>query len=320
MTRLIIPICVGLLTSLTTAHADAYLYACKVGNKTAPLVVDDAKNTILWENVEYDGIVNAMEDDPPSCARMGWRVSLGENTFNFCTATKGWGAIETQGKVKVTCNLQSTFTVQATFDNQSQNDNPPPTTAKPAVSADPIADAIKNSPPPNNESAVNKLLSRMAGSDGRPARMIGPDEYHPSHPVDPEPAPSPSNQELSCASQEVRKILYDGTLGKTLGYVEAYRKRIGNNGSPAAIALEEVSHWRGKVVNIREISREPGSVSCAAEFEWQNLPSKQSLGMVGMILLTEGIRDESCIKINYKVQPLLDKPGQFYASWRCNDG
>jgi hypothetical protein len=304
MARLLIPICVALLAILTTAHADMYLYSCKMGKNNFPLVVDDEEMTLGWQGTKHVGIGNAMEDSQTRCGKAGWHVEDGEASFDFCVGTKGYGAIQKQDRVVTACDLQATFT------------NPYPQERSKAANS-PIADAA-NKPRTSTETAVGNLLSRMAGSDGKPARMIGPDEWHPTH--DPDPVPTQNNPGLSCSSDDVKKILYDGTLGKTLGYVEVYRKRTGNNGSPAAIALEEVSHWRGKVVNIRETSREPGSVSCAAEFEWQNLPSKQSLGMVGMILLTEGIRDESCIKVNYKVQPLLDKPGQIYVSWRCNDG
>jgi hypothetical protein len=331
MTKLTIPIGVALLASLTAARADTYLYSCKVGKNNLPLVVDDEEMTLGWQGVKHAPITNAMEDDPPGCGRAGWNVNDGEQSFKFCTATKGYGAIEKKDKVVTTCDLQATFTNPYPPEPQKQE------SAKPS---DPIADALnkpapQSVPQPTSGNWIDKLMAQqkaLADANKPPpprsqieerlgARMVSPSEYHPSHPIEPEPAPpAPTqNEPLSCSSDGVKNILYNGTFGKFQSYVEQYKKH-GNANSPAGIALEQVSHWRGTVANIRETNRTPGSVSCAAEFEWSNMPSRESLQMVGMILLTEGIKDPSCIQINYKVEPLLDKPGQIYVTWRCNDG
>ena len=355
MTKLTIPIGLALLASLTTAHADMYLYSCKIGksNIASPLVVDSEEIILGWQKVKHIDISNVSIEENPSCGRVGWHVEYGEDSFNFCTWNRGSANIQKQDRVIAVCDLKETFT----------NPYPPEKPVEPPVASVP--------PPQPKRTPDQSGIAEMLG-----ARDVSPSEYRPSHPVEPEPeatvqpskppltiddlrgkyhAPPPAstpdpvgswidrwsaqqkmiadanrspppeptpasqNEQLSCSSEGVKNILYNGTFGKFQSYVEQYKKN-SNANSSAGIALEQVSHWKGTVANIRETNRTPGNVSCAAEFEWSNMPPRESLQMVGLILLTEGIKDPSCIKINYQVQPLLDKPGQIYVSWRCNDG
>lgn len=322
-------------------NTEIYDYSCKVDGKTSPLRVDANAKILVWRGAEYT-ISDANSPDKIVCAKAGWHAEGNGTSFDFCAATQGYAEIEKDGNVEAACDLKRSLIFSSSEEQQTKELSPdpaPPVSAQQhrpnsadnASTNDLIEDAVrendkKQSAP--NLSPDTKPPERQSMSPPQQDRTAdpGPDwlkKWSAQQKVieDSKKQPPPENteEELSCNSAAAKQILVDGTIGKTLGYVERY-KRQANANSPAGIALEQVSHWRGTVVNVRETNRTPGRVSCAAEFEWSNLPSRESLQMVGMILLTEGIKDPSCIKINYQVQPLLDKPGQVYVSWRCNDG
>lgn len=118
-----------LATALTIAaapaHAEIYNYSCEVcvfpgivsesyqecdvvNGKTYPLRIDDSKKVLEWRGKKY----NITEQ--PNCAKYGWHAEGNGTSFEFCTATKGYGAIiaklkapqEGTDEVRVQCNLK----------------------------------------------------------------------------------------------------------------------------------------------------------------------------------------------------------------------
>ena len=104
--------------STTTVYAEIYNYSCKacvfprivsddgsdgcdvVDGKTYPLRVDDNKNVLEWRGNKYSLTVE-------SCGRYGWHAEGDGTSFTFCTATKGYAAIEDKdGNVQAECNLK----------------------------------------------------------------------------------------------------------------------------------------------------------------------------------------------------------------------
>ena len=81
------------------SYAEIYNYSCGNG-KTYPLRVDDSKNILEWRGKKYS------LTEQPNCARYGWHAEGNGTSFDFCTATKGYGAIEIKGEVKVQCDLK----------------------------------------------------------------------------------------------------------------------------------------------------------------------------------------------------------------------
>jgi hypothetical protein len=104
--------------STTAAYAEIYNYSCKaclfprivgddgygrcdvVDGKTFPLRVDDSKNVLEWRGKKYS------LTELPSCGRYGWHAEGNGTSFDFCTATKGYGAIATNDEVRVQCDLR----------------------------------------------------------------------------------------------------------------------------------------------------------------------------------------------------------------------
>jgi len=86
--------------SITVVYAEIYNYSCKVDGKTYPLRVDDNKNVLEWRGNKYSLTVE-------SCGRYGWHAEGDGTSFTFCTATKGYAAIEDKdGNVQAECNLK----------------------------------------------------------------------------------------------------------------------------------------------------------------------------------------------------------------------
>jgi|ERR1700678_143886 hypothetical protein len=82
-------------------QADTYTYLCKVDGKTYPLRVDEDKNVLEWRGKSYSLAVK------PDCGRYGWRAEGNGTSFDFCTATQGYAAIEDKdGNNQVECNLR----------------------------------------------------------------------------------------------------------------------------------------------------------------------------------------------------------------------
>jgi hypothetical protein len=103
--------------STTAVHAELFNYSCNacvfpsivtdgydgcdvVDGKTYPLRVDDNKNVLEWRGKKYS------LTEQPNCAKYGWHAEGNGTSFDFCTATQGYGAIDDKGDVKVRCNLK----------------------------------------------------------------------------------------------------------------------------------------------------------------------------------------------------------------------
>jgi hypothetical protein len=97
MNRIVISALVAIST--TSAHAGTYSYICADHGKSFPLKVDDTQNTLEWKGTTYKIIEN--ED----CAKFGWRAEKDGTSFDFCTATKGYAAIEQNG-IEIQCDLK----------------------------------------------------------------------------------------------------------------------------------------------------------------------------------------------------------------------
>jgi hypothetical protein len=85
--------------STTPAHAYTYNYVCKDHGKSIPLRVDDTQNTLEWKGATYK--IKENQD----CAKFGWHVEKDGTSFDFCTATQGYAAIEQSG-TEIQCNLK----------------------------------------------------------------------------------------------------------------------------------------------------------------------------------------------------------------------
>ena len=122
MMKLAIALIFALLPT-TAVYAEIYNYSCKacvfpkivgdqgydgcdvVDGKTYPLRVDDNKNVLEWRGKKYS-LTIASADEPDGCAKYGWHARGNGTSFTFCTATQGYGAIETKDEVRVRCDLK----------------------------------------------------------------------------------------------------------------------------------------------------------------------------------------------------------------------
>jgi hypothetical protein len=105
--------------STTAVYAESYNYSCKacvfprivsddgndgcdvVDGKTYPLRVDANKNVLEWRGKQYS------LTEQPNCAKYGWHAVGNGTSFDVCTPTKGYAAIEdNDGNVNVRCNLK----------------------------------------------------------------------------------------------------------------------------------------------------------------------------------------------------------------------
>jgi hypothetical protein len=110
---------VVMAATILISHAETYNYSCNVcvfptlptsdgsdgcdvvSGKTYPLRVDDNKNVLEWRGKKYK--LTEAED----CGRIGWHVEGNGTSFDFCTATQGYGAIQDKdGVTRVRCNLK----------------------------------------------------------------------------------------------------------------------------------------------------------------------------------------------------------------------
>jgi hypothetical protein len=87
--------------STAVAYAETYNYSCKADGKTYPLRVDDNQNVLEWKGVVYN--IKDKED----CGRAGWHAEGNGRSFDFCTATQGYAAIQDKdGNVQVQCDIR----------------------------------------------------------------------------------------------------------------------------------------------------------------------------------------------------------------------
>ncbi|MGE0280538.1 MAG: hypothetical protein AB7P20_07995 [Rhizobiaceae bacterium] len=121
-----------------------------------------------------------------------------------------------------------------------------------------------------------------------------------------------ANEVQACNSAEVKDVILNGTVGKLKkAAADAYSS--GSPGPRTPAILDQIARFKGTVTNIRQIKYEPENNAryCAADFEYENVPPID-------IMAPFIIGDPTCAKsFNYKIERLLDKPGQFYVSWRC---
>lgn len=109
----------ALLACNSDASAESYTYSCKAcifpGNagacdvgegKAYLLKIDDARNTLDWRGKSYSIVLAQMDDEDGGCAKYGWRAKGNGVSFKFCTATKGYGAIEVGAEERVQCQLK----------------------------------------------------------------------------------------------------------------------------------------------------------------------------------------------------------------------
>jgi hypothetical protein len=105
--------------STTAVHAEIYNYSCKaclfpkivsddgfdgcdvVDGKAFPLRVDDNKHVLTWRGKQY------RVTEQPNCGKSGWHAEGNGTSFDVCTATKGYAAIEDKdGNVMVRCDAK----------------------------------------------------------------------------------------------------------------------------------------------------------------------------------------------------------------------
>ena len=85
--------------SASVVHAEIYNYSCRVDGKMYPLRVDETKNILEWRGKKF-------RLTPGDCAKYGWHAEGNGTSFTFCTATKGYAAIEKDGEEQAVCNLK----------------------------------------------------------------------------------------------------------------------------------------------------------------------------------------------------------------------
>jgi hypothetical protein len=91
---------VALMVVSSQANAEIYNYSCKALDGTHPLQVDDSKNVLEWRGMKFN------LTEKPDCGRVGWHAENNGGSFDFCTATQGYGAIKRDGEVKAECTLE----------------------------------------------------------------------------------------------------------------------------------------------------------------------------------------------------------------------
>lgn len=110
---LIVLICSILCTA--GVHAEVYNYLCKVcifpnrveagecdvgDGKSYPLRVDENRKILEWRGKKYS--IAVAEDG--GCAKYGWHAEGNGTSFDFCTATQGYGGIsDKEGETRVEC-------------------------------------------------------------------------------------------------------------------------------------------------------------------------------------------------------------------------
>jgi len=84
-------------------------YSCKVHGKTYPLRLDETKKVLEWRGKRYSIVSSSgsPSGSQPDCAKYGWHVEGNGTSFDFCSATQGYAAIQDKdGNDRVKCNLQ----------------------------------------------------------------------------------------------------------------------------------------------------------------------------------------------------------------------
>ncbi len=99
----------------TAADAEVFNYSCKLcifpptaigdgcdvaDGKVYALRIDESKNLLEWRGQRY-----ALTEQP-KCANYGWHAESKGKSFDFCTATQGYGAIENKDEVRARCDLK----------------------------------------------------------------------------------------------------------------------------------------------------------------------------------------------------------------------
>lgn len=92
---------------ISVAKADTFDYRCKFGVKIYPLTVDTDANTLKWRGQTYQITKSTSDSDYSVCAYYGWHVEGNRTSFDFCTATQGYGEIKKEGEVQAQCDIKS---------------------------------------------------------------------------------------------------------------------------------------------------------------------------------------------------------------------
>jgi hypothetical protein len=92
-----------LLFASGLARAQPFVYSCKLDGKTYPLLVYEDKHVLVWMGRKYTIAFQ------PDCAKYGWHARGYGMSFDFCTATKGYAAIEDKAgnAPQVECDLKN---------------------------------------------------------------------------------------------------------------------------------------------------------------------------------------------------------------------
>lgn len=122
----------------------------------------------------------------------------------------------------------------------------------------------------------------------------------------------------ACNSEEVKNTILSGSFGKVKNAaLQSWSKGQNDFSKRAVISLQR---WRGEVVNIRQTKYDEVNNTryCMADFNYQNQLSQEMLTLLVVDPLVMPTLSATCVKaFSYKIEPLLDKPKQFYVSWRC---
>jgi hypothetical protein len=118
------------------------------------------------------------------------------------------------------------------------------------------------------------------------------------------------NEIDACNAESVKQTLMNGTFQKAKDGAVKYW----STGSSTPEILETLQNWTAEIVNIRQLSYDSTNNVrfCEADFEYRNIPRLE------LILPLLFAKDPSCSRaVQYKVEPLLDRPGRIYVSWVC---
>lgn len=103
------------------SYAEIYKYSCRVcaypsfamdGSDGCEAVgglfslrVDDRAMILEWRGKQY-ALTEAAADEEDGCGRYGWHAKGNGKSFTFCTATRGYGAIQDKDGVRAECDLK----------------------------------------------------------------------------------------------------------------------------------------------------------------------------------------------------------------------
>ena len=123
--------------------------------------------------------------------------------------------------------------------------------------------------------------------------------------------PAYADEVDGCNSQRVKDMI----LGNTFAKMKSTALKMYSDGQPGPNTpriLSALNVWTGAIENVRQLSYDPQDNIryCAADFEYHDTPSTYLMPLM--------FNDPTCAKsFTYKIEALLDQPGQIYTSWSC---